>query len=361
MATLSFKQVSKIFNDGFKLLDKLSFNILDKQFVVLIGPQGCGKSTLIRMIAGLESISSGEIHIDDLEINNVHPCKRGVSIVFQNHIMYPNTNVYENIYYSLKYTGISNDEIHKRILEVADFFDLGTVLKTKVKKLTIFQRQCLNIARSVAKRPKVLLYDNLLVNIPFELQKKLHKTIKKVHDEYQITSIYVTSDQNEAVIFSKPIVILNKSLIEQIDKPNDIYSKPASIFAASFIGSPPMNILPCRIDKDGNIFDDKNLPLLLENKEIPNNLYNRELYLGIRPENVQLHAPGIQLTVENIVAIGNEQLIYGRHGDTGLVAKCPVSIQDKFPIETGETIQFGTYCTNDWHWFDKDTGLRVNI
>lgn len=361
MATLSFNNVSKVFNDGFKLLDNLSFSISNQEFVVLIGPQGCGKSTLIRMIAGLESISSGDICIDNNSINNVSPHMRDVSIVFQSHLLYPNTTVYENIYYGLKYLNIDKEKIHQRIIEATNFLNLDTVLNCNVKKLDTCQKQRLNIARSIAKRPKLLLYDNLLENISSNLHCELHETIQKVHERYRITSIYVTSDQQEAISFSKPVVILNKSLIEQIDEPNQIYGKPASIFAAGFIGTPPMNLLPCSVDANGNIFDDKSLPLLLDNNKIPSCLYDRELYLGLRPENVQLHAPGIQLTIENIIIEGKEQLIYGRHGDTGLVARCPIVKQNKFPVQIGETIQFGTSSTNDWHWFDRETGLRINI
>ena len=247
MANVTLKNVVKKY-DTKTIINNVSLEVNDKEFLVLVGSSGCGKSTILRMIAGLEDITGGEIYIDDKCVNNVHPKDRDIAFVFQSYALYPHMTVYENIAFPLKMRNFKKDEIDKKVKEAAEILNLTEYLNRKPKQLSGGQRQRVALGRAIVRNPKVFLMDEPLSNLDAKLRVQMRSEIKKLHEKLQTTFIYVTHDQTEALTMGDRIVVLDKGVIQQADKPEEIYYNPANTFVGGFLGSPSMNFIKVQVD-----------------------------------------------------------------------------------------------------------------
>lgn len=361
MASLTFHNVTKIYPGNVEVIHGITMQVQDGEFVVIVGPSGCGKSTLMRMVAGLESITSGTIEIDGKVVNTLEPAERDIAMVFQNYALYPHMSVYENMAYGLKIRKHSKDEIRERVNVAAQILELGQLLDRRPRQLSGGQRQRVAMGRAIVREPKVFLFDEPLSNLDAKLRVQMRLEIQRLHQRLKTTSLYVTHDQVEAMTLAQRMIVMNQGIAEQVGTPMEVFDKPATTFVASFIGSPPMNLIPVRIDHQGMVYDERNLALHLPNHLIPNSLYGQELILGIRPEHIELHSNGITIEIEMIEILGSEQLIHGRHGDAIVVARTPTELTRANPLTIGDTIQVGLNEDYRLHWFDAKTKKRVEI
>ncbi|GAB4270370.1 MAG: sn-glycerol-3-phosphate ABC transporter ATP-binding protein UgpC [Candidatus Rifleibacteriota bacterium] len=322
MASINFSRVIKKY-DGAKdaTVKGIDLFIQDKEFVVLVGPSGCGKSTSLRMIAGLEDITEGEIKIGDVVVNNLPPKDRDIAMVFQNYALYPHMNVRENLSFGLRLRKFPEEEIKKRVEEAASILGLTEYLDRLPKQLSGGQRQRVALGRAIVREPKVFLMDEPLSNLDAKLRVQMRAEIKKLHQRLKTTFVYVTHDQVEAMTMADRIVLLHEGVIQQYDVPAVIYQKPANVFVATFIGSPPMNIVKVnRTDKglalpskDG----DKTHNWEIKLQDHFTEFEEKDLYLGIRPEHILINiedksVPTLQLPcrVDLIEPMGAETYLY---------------------------------------------------
>lgn len=361
MSTLTFRNVKKVYSDDIEIIPDISLDVSDGEFIVIVGPSGCGKSTLMRMVAGLEEISGGEIAIDNKVVNRLEPAERDIAMVFQNYALYPHMTVFQNMAYGLKIRGFDKTDIRARVDRAATILELSHLLDRRPRQLSGGQRQRVAMGRAIVREPKVFLFDEPLSNLDAKLRVQMRLEIQRLHQRLKTTSLYVTHDQVEAMTLAQRMVVMNKGIAEQIGTPAQVFDKPASIFVASFIGSPPMNLLPCTVNAQGQVLDENGASLQVPAEQVPAVLANRNVFLGVRPEHLALHAPGIPLLVEMVEILGSEQLIHGRHGDIAVVVRCPVEQTKTYPIEVGEAIQVGPDNLGRLHWFDRDTGLRIDF
>jgi len=287
MASVTLKQVTKRYpgteEDTVKTTD---LNIGDKEFMILVGPSGCGKSTTLRMIAGLEEITSGEIHIGDKIVNDLPPKDRDIAMVFQNYALYPHMNVYENLSFGLRLRGETRQIIDKKVRDAADILGLEELLDRKPKQMSGGQRQRVALGRAIVRNPQVFLMDEPLSNLDAKLRVQMRAEINKLHKRLKTTIIYVTHDQTEAMTMGDRICILNGGYIQQCDTPQHVYDSPANKFVAGFIGSPSMNFVNCRFEK--GILKGNNISLKLPQKMLKSLMKweGVEVVLGIRPEDI---------------------------------------------------------------------------
>src|ERR1700759_4507091 len=246
MADVSLRNVKKVYAGGFEAIKGVDVAIADGQFCVLVGPSGCGKSTLLRMVAGLETITSGEIDIGGRVVNQVEPADRDIAMVFQNYALYPHMSVYNNMAYGLRNRGMPKPEIDTRVQEAARILELSAMLQRKPGQLSGGQRQRVAMGRAIVRQPKVFLFDEPLSNLDAKLRVSTRTQLRKLQRRLSTTSIYVTHDQLEAMTLADILVGMNSGQVEQIGNPLEIYKKPATTFVATFIGAPPMNLIPTR-------------------------------------------------------------------------------------------------------------------
>jgi len=306
MAPITFAHVTKRFDDT-TAVDDLSIDVADGEFLVLVGPSGCGKTTALRMLAGLEDITSGRILIGDRIINNVAPGKRDVAMVFQSYALYPHMTVYDNLAFGLRNYKVPKPEIDRRVREAAQVLELGDLLKRKPRQLSGGQRQRVALGRAIVREPKAFLMDEPLSNLDAALRVQTRTEILKLQKRLATTTIYVTHDQVEAMTMGDRIAVMNKGKLQQIGSPEDLYEHPANTFVAQFIGSPAMNVLPSSVLGIGGAGQ----------------------LAGFRPEHVQLDngRPGLaslETAVDVVEYLGDEQLAYVRLGENELVVKLPV-------------------------------------
>ena len=249
MANVTLRDVRKTYAGGFEAIKGIDFEVGDGQFCVLVGPSGCGKSTLLRMVAGLETITGGDIDIGGRIVNQVEPAERDIAMVFQNYALYPHMSVYNNMAYGLRNRRMAEPEIKTRVEEAARILELGAMLERKPGQLSGGQRQRVAMGRAIVRQPKVFLFDEPLSNLDAKLRIAMRIEIRKLQRRLKTTSIYVTHDQLEAMTLADILVVMNGGQVEQIGNPLDIYQKPATTFVASFIGAPPMNLLPMQSDE----------------------------------------------------------------------------------------------------------------
>ena len=247
MASLNLKHIYKVYNNNVKAVNDVNLDINDKEFVVFVGPSGCGKSTTLRMIAGLEDISSGELRIDNKIVNYVDPKDRDIAMVFQNYALYPHMSVYENMAFGLKIKKLPNEEIHKRIIEAAEILGITEYLDRKPKAMSGGQRQRVALGRAIVRNPKVFLLDEPLSNLDAKLRTQMRTEILKLHKKLNTTFIYVTHDQVEAMTMGTKIVVMKDGYLQQVDTPKNLYNYPVNKFVASFIGTPQMNFLNVKL------------------------------------------------------------------------------------------------------------------
>jgi ABC-type sugar transport system ATPase subunit len=306
MATIGFEHVTKRFDDSVAV-DDLSIDVADGEFLVLVGPSGCGKTTALRMLAGLEEISDGRILIGDRVVNNVAPGARNVAMVFQSYALYPHMTVYQNLAFSLRNFGIAKPEIERRVQQAAQILELGDYLKRKPKQLSGGQRQRVALGRAIVREPDAFLMDEPLSNLDAALRVQTRAEILKLQKRLGTTTIYVTHDQVEAMTMGDRIAVMSKGVLQQIGSPEDLYTRPANVFVARFIGSPAMNLLPSGVLGVGGAGQ----------------------LAGFRPEHVQLGngragSATYDAQVEVVEYLGDEQLAHLRVGDAEVVAKLPV-------------------------------------
>src|ERR1700761_5216945 len=249
MANVTLRSVKKSYPNGFEAIKGIDFAVGDGQFCVLVGPSGCGKSTLLRMVAGLETVTAGEIEIGDRVVNRIEPAERDIAMVFQNYALYPHMSVYNNMAYGLRNRGMAEAEIKARVDEAARILELGALLDRKPRQLSGGQRQRVAMGRAIVRQPKVFLFDEPLSNLDAKLRIAMRVEIRKLQRRLMTTAIYVTHDQLEAMTLADILVVMNGGEVEQIGNPLEIYQKPATTFVASFIGAPPMNLMPLRADE----------------------------------------------------------------------------------------------------------------
>ena len=335
MASISFKNLVKRYGKGpgaVQVIHGINAEIKDGEFVVIVGPSGCGKSTLLRMVAGLEEISEGQLLIGDAVVNEVEPAKRDIAMVFQNYALYPHMSNYENMAYGLKIAKVSPDEIKRRVDKAAKILELSHLLDRKPRQLSGGQRQRVAMGRAIVRQPKVFLFDEPLSNLDAKLRAQTRIEIQKLHNELGITSLFVTHDQVEAMTLAQRMIVMNGGIMEQLGTPEEVYHRPASTFVASFIGSPPMNLL-------------KNAP---EGKA--------GQILGIRPEHIDVVASGgWSMHVDTVELLGAERLVYGTVGGETLTVRIDESAA--FP-KSGETIHIQPRVER-MHAFNAETGKRI--
>lgn len=338
--------------DKNRVIDGIDLTIKDKEFLVLVGSSGCGKSTILRMIAGLEEISGGNIYIGDTKVNNIHPKDRDIAFVFQSYALYPHMTVYENIAFGLKMRKFDKKYIDEKVKEAAEILNLTEYLDRKPKQLSGGQRQRVALGRAIVRNPKVFLMDEPLSNLDAKLRVQMRAEIKKLHEKLQTTFIYVTHDQTEALTMGDRIVVLDKGKIQQVDTPTNIYNNPQNKFVAGFIGSPQMNFIDCDIVNNTLIMTE---PVVELSEEIMEKLCNRDkVTVGIRPENMTNPNGRIKLNVkvEMTELLGSEQIAYFNIGEN----KCSARLNADNNI--GEFLEL-SLDNNEFLYFDQKTGERI--
>ncbi|MGF0039968.1 ABC transporter ATP-binding protein [Peptoniphilaceae bacterium SGI.131] len=363
MAKLSLKNINKIYDGGFHAVKDFNLEIEDKEFIVFVGPSGCGKSTTLRMVAGLEEISSGELYIGDRLVNDVEPKDRDIAMVFQNYALYPQMTVRENMSYALKIAKTPKEEIDRKVEEAAKILGLEDLLDRKPKALSGGQRQRVALGRAIVRNPKVFLMDEPLSNLDAKLRVQTRAEISKLHERLETTFIYVTHDQTEAMTMGDRIVIMKDGIVQQVDTPSNVYFYPSNLFVAGFIGSPQMNFLEAKLEKKGEhylvenqglSFDIGNFGKRLEEK----GYLNRDIIVGIRPEHIYDDARKTEIEIEGNVSfleeLGSEKYIYLDFGGKELLAK----INTDKPISRKSKITL--YIDRDkLHFFDKDSEENI--
>ncbi len=360
MAAVVLDQVSKTYAGNIEVIKDFSMSIQAGEFVVIVGPSGCGKSTLLRMVAGLEEISSGDIYIADRRVNTLEPAQRDIAMVFQNYALYPHMKVFDNMAYGLKIKKLPKAEIKERVHNAAKILELSHLLDRRPRELSGGQRQRVAMGRAIVREPKVFLFDEPLSNLDAKLRVQMRLEIQKLHQRLRTTSLYVTHDQVEAMTLAQRMVVMNKGVAEQIGTADEVFNTPASTFVASFIGSPPMNLLPVDINENKEIKASTGQRLYFDAHLVPECLKNKSAILGIRPEHIKLHQKGIEVAVEMIEILGSEQLIHTRLGDYPIVIRCAIEETAPYPLELGEAIQIGLAADQPIHWFDKYTQRRIS-
>lgn len=365
MARVSLRNVVKSYNNKVKVVKEINLEIADKEFVVLIGPSGCGKTTTLRMVAGLETISSGEICIGDKIINDLPARDRDIAMVFQNYALYPHLTVYENIAFGLRVRKHKKADIEERVAKAANILGIENYLKCKPKELSGGQRQRVAMGRAIVRDPQVFLFDEPLSNLDAKMRTQMRTEIKRIHQNVQATTIYVTHDQVEAMTLADRIVMMNNGLIEQIGTPDDLYYRPASQFVAGFIGSPQMNFFGSSIHlAEGGLALRLGNEMILKIPEQTQERYkaylNQKVVFGIRPENLTLSSRGatkgatLSAQIEVIEPLGADTLVYFRLGEILACAR----VEPHAALKVGETAHFLPEM-NSMHLFDGETGLTI--
>ena len=313
MNAIELKNVRKSFGLS-AVIHGIDLAIEQGEFIVFVGPSGCGKSTLLRMIAGLEDVTSGEIEIDGVVVNDVEPSARKLAMVFQSYALYPHMTVAGNMSFGLRMTGTSKAETERRVAEAARILQLEPLLNRKPAQLSGGQRQRVAIGRAIVRQPKAFLFDEPLSNLDAELRAQMRVEVAKLHHDLAATMIYVTHDQVEAMTLADRIVVLRAGRVEQIGRPADLYSDPANVFVAGFIGSPRMNLIPAKVETDGTISVNGAQWHPAVSQPLP---AGTAVTLGIRPEHldsVDANAVRFPVKVELVENLGGTSIIHSRTG-----------------------------------------------
>ncbi len=334
MASITLQNIVKEYGSGAKavpVIHNLNAQIHDGEFVVIVGPSGCGKSTLLRMVAGLEEITGGTIAIGDRVVNDLEPAERDIAMVFQNYALYPHMSVFDNMAYGLKIAKVPLDDIKKRVDKAAGILELGHLLQRKPRELSGGQRQRVAMGRAIVRQPQVFLFDEPLSNLDAKLRAQTRLEIQKLHRELGITSLFVTHDQVEAMTLAQRMIVMNGGVMEQFGTPEEVYNRPASTFVASFIGSPPMNLL-------------KQAPGLAAGQ-----------ILGIRPEHLELSSAGWELKVDTVELLGAERLVHAHLGTETLTLRLDASLA----APAAGQIFYARPKEGCLHHFNAETGKRL--
>ena len=370
MAELKLNNIYKRYPNGFVAVKDFNLHIQDKEFIIFVGPSGCGKSTTLRMIAGLEEISSGELWIGDKLCNDVAPKDRDIAMVFQNYALYPHMSVYDNMAFGLKLRKTPKDEIERRVMEAAKILDIDQCLDRKPKALSGGQRQRVAMGRAIVREPKVFLMDEPLSNLDAKLRVQMRTEISKLHQRLQTTFVYVTHDQTEAMTLGTRIVVLKDGIIQQVDSPAKLYGQPDNLFVAGFIGSPQMNFIETKVAARGEqiVLQFQNSEVILPKEKADKlkagNYVGKDVMMGIRPEHMadmdtineseKDRFSVVSATVEVTEALGSETYLYmvcEGHNVTGRV-------NPSCTAKPGSTIAIGIEKAKV-HVFDLETQLVI--
>lgn len=380
MASVSLKNINKIFKGNAHIVKDISIDIDDSEFVVLVGPSGCGKTTTLRMIAGLEEITSGEIYIDGRIVNEVSPKDRDIAMVFQNYALYPHMNVYDNMAFGLKLRKFPKPEIDRRVRQTAELLELGALLRRKPKELSGGQRQRVAMGRAIVREPKVFLMDEPLSNLDAKLRVQMRAELAKLHQRLGITTIYVTHDQTEAMTLGQRIVLMNEGVIQQAAPPLLIYEKPANRFVAEFIGSPGMNFMELSVEKVSDatslgfvdvedlegtgraVRDALKMSISDERKELLSNFVGQKIVLGIRPEDIYdkmfaslaTYENTFKAKVEIVEPLGAEVILYLLISGHNVVAR----VNPHTKAKVGQDMEV-VFDLSKLHAFDRQTGKAI--
>ncbi|RFA28602.1 sugar ABC transporter ATP-binding protein [Alkalilimnicola ehrlichii] len=360
MASLRLCNIRKRYGASDTVIENLNLTIRAGEFMVLVGPSGCGKSTLLRMIAGLEDITGGELFIDDIDHRYTPPAKRGVAMVFQSYALYPHMSVAENMGFALRLAGHTKQQIKQRVGSAAEILRISHLLDRKPKDLSGGQRQRVAIGRAITRKPKVFLFDEPLSNLDASLRVQMRIELRRLHEELGATMIYVTHDQVEAMTLGDRVALLNQGNLEQVGPPIELYAQPANRFVAEFLGSPKMNLLPCRLEPIGGgslarVSDQLALkvPYPLQRNEGP-------AMLGIRPEHFKLTRAGNGSTafVEVQERLGDASILHARLASEG--ERVAVKLNDAAQqFQPGDTVTLNAV-EHTCHVFDPSgASLRV--
>ncbi|MDR1520479.1 MAG: sn-glycerol-3-phosphate ABC transporter ATP-binding protein UgpC [Planctomycetota bacterium] len=366
MAKVELKNIEKVYDGNVRAVADVNVVIEDREFVVFVGPSGCGKSTTLRMIAGLEEITSGELRIDGEIVNNLAPKDRNIAMVFQNYALYPHMTVYENMAFGLRIRKIPNSEIDKRVQDAAKILSIQEYLRRKPRALSGGQRQRVAVGRAIVRNPKVFLFDEPLSNLDAKLRVQMRTEIAKLHNRLNATMIYVTHDQVEAMTMGDKIVVMKDGLIQQIGSPLLLYDHPSNRFVAGFIGSPPMNFLDGTLkEADGKLLvegDGFSFAVADIHLEMLKRAPNREVTIGIRPEHLKIADPGQDGSILNahitvIEELGAEAHAYlSRQADDreNLIAR----VEQRHGHHIGENIRL-TPAMEQVRYFDAASGQAL--
>jgi ABC-type sugar transport system ATPase subunit len=362
MAGIAIRHVQKVFGKV-PVIHGIDLDIRDGEFVVLVGPSGCGKSTLLRMIAGLESITAGEIAIGDAVVNDLPPRSRDIAMVFQDYALYPHKSVYDNMAFGLRMRGSPRREIEERVSEAAEVLQIGHLLDRKPGQLSGGQRQRVAMGRAIVRRPKVFLFDEPLSNLDAQLRGEVRVEIKKLHQRFGTTIVYVTHDQVEAMTLADRIAVLRSGRLEQFATPDEIYNRPSTRFVAGFMGSPPMSMIPAIISSDGSrieLRDGTALPVPEPHRGMARAASGRPIELGLRPEHLrpgEAREPGdvsLDAGVEVVEPLGSETLTWLDVGGHSMTGRFPPELGAK----PGQRVRV-TLAMARMHLFDTETGAAI--
>ena len=355
----------KVTEAGVIAVDDFNLEIADKEFIVLVGPSGCGKSTTLRMVAGLEDITSGELVIDGKVVNDVAPKDRDIAMVFQSYALYPHKTVYENMAFSLRLKKLPKDEIDRKVREAAEILDITQYLDRKPKALSGGQRQRVAIGRAIVRNPKVFLMDEPLSNLDAKLRNQMRAEIIKLRQRIDTTFIYVTHDQTEAMTLGDRIVIMKDGYIQQIGTPQEVFNHPANLFVAGFIGMPVMNFFDANLVREGNKYfvevGGYRTELAPEKEErlLGNDVQSQPVTLGVRPEHTDVSDSGVAATVEVAEMMGSSVHLHVNADGHDVIIIVP-TIEMKGNYEMGDIVHF-SFQGNVAHVFSKDTEKNLEF
>jgi multiple sugar transport system ATP-binding protein len=363
MARVLIRNLNKMYDEVHAVKD-VNLEIRDKEFMVLVGPSGCGKTTTLRMVAGLESITSGQVLIGDVVVNELPPMDRDIAMVFQNYALYPHMSVYDNMAFGLKMRKVDRAEIGKRVQAAAEILGMQDYLKRKPRQLSGGQRQRVALGRAIVRQPQVFLFDEPLSNLDAKLRVQMRVELKKLHNRLNTTAVYVTHDQVEAMTLGDRVVVMKDGLVQQVGEPLELYNAPANRFVAGFIGSPAMNFAGVRVrDWNGGLKADNagfdiDIPAEIGQRLRP--YAGRDVTIGIRPEDLQVangsHPPGLcfDALVEVVERLGPEILLDLQVGEQTMVAAVEPTVRAK----RGDKIRFALR-PERLHFFDTTSEAAI--
>src|SRR5881628_2572257 len=363
MARVLLKNLNKKYDDVHAVKD-VNLEIHDREFVVLVGPSGCGKTTTLRMVAGLEEISSGEIQIDEQRINELAPMDRDIAMVFQNYALYPHMSVYDNMAFGLRMRKFGCDEIERRVRQAAEILGIQALLERKPRQLSGGQRQRVAVGRAIVRHPQVFLFDEPLSNLDAKLRVQMRVELKRLHERLETTAIYVTHDQVEAMTLGDRVVVMKDGWIQQVGEPLELYGKPANKFVAGFIGSPAMNFVDVKVaDAKGALWAETQglrvkVPPIHTSRLVP--YKGQQVTLGIRPEDLQLASGSdpseyvFDAVVDVVEPLGSEILLDLRAGNSTIVARVEPTVRLKVHEKTRLALT-----PDRAHFFDLKTELAI--
>ena len=391
MARIVLDGVSKTFPDGTSAVRELDLDIQDGELMVLVGPSGCGKTTALRMIAGLEEITSGTISIDGRTVNDVEPRERDVAMVFQSYALYPHLTVYENMAFSLRYRKTAKAEIDRRVRDVARVLEVDSLLDRRPRQLSGGQRQRVAMGRAIVRQPKAFLMDEPLSNLDAQLRVQMRSEIARLQHELGVTTIYVTHDQTEGMTLGDRVAVLSQGILQQLATPRELYARPVNVFVAAFIGSPGMNLVEARLRRDGDRWDvdfgGHHVRVRAEtfgDRPALAGFAGRPVIVGVRPENIQdaafvqhvdpealldvevalreelgsevdvLFRPGAAPVVATPVATGDEEVVGATIRSLTMIAR----LDPRSKATEGQRIRLQVD-TNTLQFFDPETGRRI--